>query len=174
MTWRCQVRHARASDVTALAALRNHYVAHGVATFDEVPFTDDDIARWVAASPNAGPHHLFVACDGAQVLGYCSSQAYRAHPAFRDTAETSIYVSPHATRRGVGDALYRHLFEVLDAQALHRVLVGIALPNEASEALHARFGFTRVGVFDEYAVKAGRRISSVWMERRHRPAPQLP
>jgi phosphinothricin acetyltransferase len=44
--------------------------------------------------------------------------------------------------------------------------VGIALPNEASIRLHARFGFRAVGVFDEYAHKSGRAISSQWMQRR--------
>jgi phosphinothricin acetyltransferase len=44
-------------------------------------------------------------------------------------------------------------------------VVGIALPNDASVRLHARFGFRTVGVFDGYAHKNGRAISSQWMQR---------
>jgi hypothetical protein len=40
-----------------------------------------------------------------------------------------------------------------------------ALPNDASVALHRKFGFTEVGTFREYAVKNGHYISSVWMQR---------
>jgi phosphinothricin acetyltransferase len=44
-------------------------------------------------------------------------------------------------------------------------LAGIALPNDASVALHRKFGFTDVGVFREYAVKHGQYLSSLWLQR---------
>jgi len=43
---------------------------------------------------------------------------------------------------------------------------GIALPNDASIALHRKLGFTDVGVFEEYARKNGRYVSSLWMQLR--------
>jgi phosphinothricin acetyltransferase len=49
---------------------------------------------------------------------------------------------------------------------LHLAVAGIALPNDASVALHRKFGFTDVGVFDEYAIKHGSYINSLWMQRR--------
>ena len=106
-----------------------------------------------------------MARDGASLLGYCSSQAYRAHPAFARTIETSIYVAPDAAGRGVGSALYERLFAALAGEGLHRAVVGIALPNDASIRLHERFGFRTVGVFGEYAYKNGRAVSSQWMQR---------
>jgi phosphinothricin acetyltransferase len=42
----------------------------------------------------------------------------------------------------------------------------VALPNEASVALHHKFGFNEVGVFNDYAIKNGQYISSVWLEKR--------
>jgi phosphinothricin acetyltransferase len=39
------------------------------------------------------------------------------------------------------------------------------MPNDASVALHRKFGFTEVGTFREYAIKNGRYLSSLWMER---------
>ncbi|MEL6117978.1 GNAT family N-acetyltransferase, partial [Photobacterium sp. SP02] len=42
----------------------------------------------------------------------------------------------------------------------------IALPNDASVALHQKFGFREVGVFHDYARKQGEYISSLWMEKR--------
>jgi phosphinothricin acetyltransferase len=48
---------------------------------------------------------------------------------------------------------------------VHVTLAGIAVPNDASIALHRKLGFTEVGTFHEYAVKDGQYISSVWMER---------
>lgn len=156
---------ARAADAPDLLALRNHYVAHSFATFDEAPLTPAAVQSWMTGFADTGPHRLLVARDGARLLGYCSSQPYRAHPAFARTVETSIYVAPDAAGLGVGSALYERLFAALAGQGLHRAVVGIALPNDASVRLHARLGFRAVGVFDEYAHKHGRPISSQWMQR---------
>jgi phosphinothricin acetyltransferase len=165
MSHAADIDAARAGDADALLALRNHYIAHSFATFDEAPLPLGAVQDWIAAAATTGPHRLLVARDGGRVLGFCSSQPYRAHPAFARTVETSVYVAPDAAGAGVGSALYERLFAELEGQALHRAVVGIALPNEASVRLHARFGFRPVGVFDEYAHKNGRAISSQWMQR---------
>lgn len=152
-------------DADALRVLRNHYIVHSVATFDEAPLRLDEVRDWMAGFAATGPHRLWVAREGARLMGFCSSQLYRVHPAFARTIETSVYVAPNAARTGVGSALYARLFADLAGEKLHRAVVGIALPNEASVRLHARFGFREVGVFDEYAYKSGRPVSSQWMQR---------
>jgi phosphinothricin acetyltransferase len=159
------VEAARPGDAAALQALRNHYIAHSHAVFDETPLGLEAVADWMARFSATGPHRLLVAHDGERLLGWCSSQPYRAGPAFARTIELSVYVAPDAGRRGVGSALYGALLPALAGHGLHRAVVGIALPNEASVRLHARFGFRTVGVFDEYAHKNGRAISSQWMQR---------
>ena len=159
------IRAAEVTDLEALQQLRNHYVVHSFATFDEEPLGREAIQSWFASLPTAGPHRLLVAYENERLLGYCSSQAYRTHPAFQRTVETSISVAPEVVRGGIGSALYTHLFEVLANQGLHRAVVGIALPNEASMRPHSKFGFKAVGVFSKYAQKNGRFISSQWMER---------
>jgi phosphinothricin acetyltransferase len=156
---------AGAGDADALLALRNHYIAHSIATFDEAPLAPAAVRDWMAGFADRGPYRLLVARDGDRLLGWCSSQPYRAHPAFSRTIETSVYVAPDAARSGVGSALYARLFDDLGGLGLHRAVVGIALPNDASVRLHTRFGFRTVGVFDEYAHKNGRAISSQWMQR---------
>ena len=159
------IDNARGADADALLALRNHYIAHSFATFDEAPLHPAAVSDWIAGFAATGPHRLLVAREGARLLGYCSSQPYRAHPAFARTIETSVYVAPDGGRAGIGSALYGRLFADLAGEGLHRAVVGIALPNEASIRLHVRFGFREVGVFDEYAHKNGRPISSRWMQR---------
>lgn len=159
------VKAAELSDLEALRQLRNHYVVHSFATFDEELLSHEAIQSWFTSFSTAGPHRLLVAFEGERLLGFCSSQAYRAHPAFRHTVETSVYVAPSTVGGGIGSAPYAHLFEALANQGLHRAVVGIALPNEASVRLHSKFGYKTVGVFSEYAQKNGCFVSSQWMER---------
>jgi phosphinothricin acetyltransferase len=61
--------------------------------------------------------------------------------------------------------MYRVLIDALKDEDIRRVLAGITLPNDASIALHRRFGFTDVGVFTECGRKFGKYWDVVWMER---------
>ena len=159
------IRPAETTDLDALRELRNYYIANSYATFDEEPLARETVESWFASFSSEGPYRLLVAHENDQLSGYCSSQVYRPHPAFKRTIETSISVAAGAGRGGIGSALYARLFEALRGQDLHRAVVGIALPNEASVRLHLKFGFKAVGVFSEYAQKNGHLISSQWMER---------
>jgi phosphinothricin acetyltransferase len=165
-----QIRPATAEDCEALLHLRNHYVTSSFAVFDEEPLDAETVARWIESFSLSGPYRLLVATDGGRIQGFASSQRYRDHPAFRQTVETSIYTAPGESGRGLGTALYASLFSSLAAENLHCAVVGIALPNEASVKLHKKLGFTEVGVFTEYAVKRGRYISSVWLQRQLAPS----
>jgi phosphinothricin acetyltransferase len=103
-------------------------------------------------------------------MGYAGSQRYRRHEAFSETVEVTIALQAGCRGQGVGTALYRELFSCLAGEKIHVALAGIALPNDASVALHRKFGFTDVGTFCEYAVKDGQYISSLWMQRLAAPA----
>src|SRR5258708_27031473 len=68
--------------------------------------------------------------------------------------------------------LYGELLKRLETQDVHLAVAGVALPNDASIALHRKLGFEEIGIFKEYATKHGQLISSVWFQRRVRPAPR--
>ena len=131
----------------------------------EGPVTVAQRRDWFERFSPTGPHRLLVARRGDQVVGYAASQPFRDHEGFRETVEVSIALDVSSRGQGVGTALYRALFECLASEPVHAALAGIVLPNDASIALHRKFGFTEVGTFHEYAVKNGRYLSSVWMER---------
>ena len=159
------LRNACVDDVASLCALRNHYIAHSNSTFDELPLDERAVRAWLDGFSSAGPHRLIVVEVGQQLAGFCSSRPYRQHTAFRHTVETSIYLTSSSVGVGIGTALYRELFNLLESEELHRAVAGIAKPNDASIALHRKFGFREVGTFSEYAVKNGGYISSTWMEK---------
>jgi phosphinothricin acetyltransferase len=159
-----EIRSGTAEDLTAIARIYRHYVLHSLATFDEAPPSPEYWGAWFDKFSLTGPHRLVVADDG-RVQGYASSLPYRAHPAFAETVEFSVYVSSDRTGNGLGRLLYGRLIDELEGLAVHRVVAGIALPNDASVRLHRSFGFDEIGVFEQYAKKWGRYVSSVWMQR---------
>jgi phosphinothricin acetyltransferase len=160
------IHPAGRGDLPRLVEIYNHYVEQSVSTFDTRLTSVDDRLGWFEAFSETGPFRLLVASDGDRVLGCASSSPYRSHSAFAKTVEVGIYLDPVFRGQGIGSALYAVLFDALLKEDIHVALAGIALPNDASVALHRKFGFTEVGVFHEYAVKNGEYVDSMWMERR--------
>ena len=160
-----KIRTAFQRDVQAVTDIFNYYVAHTNARFEETPFTLENRLNWFEQFSPITKHRLLVAEHQGNIVGFACSQPYRLSEAFADTVEVTIYLLPDAKGQGTGSALYHALMEALKLQGVHRALSGIALPNEASIALHKKFGFREVGVFDSYAKKNGSYISSVWLEK---------
>jgi phosphinothricin acetyltransferase len=160
------VRPGEARDLTDLVRIYNWYVVHSSATFDTEPVTVDDRREWFARFGTAGPHRLLVALGRhGTVVGYAGSMRYRDHPAFDGTVELTVYVDAAERTRGIGSSLYATLLDELAHEPIHRLVVGIALPNDGPTALHQPFGVEAIGVFDEYARKGDRWVSSLWMQR---------
>jgi phosphinothricin acetyltransferase len=152
-------------DLPGIVAILNETIANSHATFETRPLRVADLGDWFARFGSTGPYRLLVARRGRRVLGYAFSRPYRDQAAFARTVETGIALDATCRGKGLGTRLYRALFDALFDAPVHAVVAGIALPNDASVALHLRCGFTEVGVFREYAVKNGRYISSLWMQR---------
>ncbi len=152
-------------DLPAIVAILNYTIVNSDATLTSEPVTVAERREWFGQFSLAGPYRLLVARRGGLVVGYAASQPYRDHEGFRETVEVSIALDASCRGQGVGTALYRALFGCLAGEPVHVALAGIVLPNDASVALHRKFGFTEVGTFHEYGMKNGRYLSSVWMER---------
>jgi phosphinothricin acetyltransferase len=159
------------SDLEGLTDLYNHYVRETAVTFDTEPFSPGQRRPWLLSHRKDGPHRLLVARErgghargaaetpeGARgrLLGYAHSSPFKPRAAYATSVECTVYVAPDAGGRGVGTLLYRHLFEALAGEDVHRAYAGITVPNEASVRLHRRFGFEWCGVYREAGRKFGR------------------
>lgn len=138
---------------------------HSHATFDTEPVTVEARREWFGHYATSGPHRLLVAETGGAVRGWATSSTFRTKPAYARSVETTVYVDPTATGRGLGSALYAELLGLLGGEGVHRAYAGIALPNDASVRLHERFAFREVGTFGEVGRKFGRWWDVRWYER---------
>lgn len=160
-----QVSPGVEADLEPLTAIYNHYVRETPITFDTAPFAPEERRAWLRSHPEDGPHRLLVARGGPRILGYATSSAFRPKAAYDTSVECSVYLAPDAGRRGLGTLLYKALFAALEGEDVHRAYAGIALPNEASERLHRRFGFEHVGTYREVGRKFGRYWDVAWYEK---------
>ncbi|GHH80208.1 phosphinothricin N-acetyltransferase [Streptomyces sulfonofaciens] len=162
-----QVRPGTEADLGALTDIYNHYVRDTAITFDISVLTPDERRPWLLSHPQDGPHRLLVAQDrvSGTILGYATSGPFRAKPAYATSVEVSVYLAPDAVGRGTGTLLYKHLFEALAEEDVHRAYAGIAQPNVPSTRLHEHFGFRHLGTYREVGRKFGRYWDVAWYEK---------
>jgi phosphinothricin acetyltransferase len=160
-----QIRPAARADLPRLTEIYNYYVVNTTVTFDVEPYTVERREAWFAQFGVAGRYRLLVAESDAGVIGYAGTTRFRPKAAYETTVETTIYCAPDAAGKGIGSRLYAALFESLRGEDIHRFVAGYALPNPATAAIHARFGFQVVGVFSENGRKFGKYWDVCWVER---------
>jgi phosphinothricin acetyltransferase len=164
-----QVRAAVADDMARVAAIYAHYVATSVATFEEDP---PPVAYWHERLADLTERNLpFLvaeddAADADDILGYSFASPWRPRPAYRFTAEDSVYVAPGQAGRGIGSALLKPLLDLCASAGVRQVIAVIAdTGNDVSQKLHARFGFAEAGVLNQVGYKHGRWIDTLLMQR---------
>ena len=105
--------------------------------------TPEEIARRMEQVRSACLPWL-VAEEDSQVARYACSTPWKTRTAYRFSVEITVYLVPERAGRVIGSALYSNLLAILQARGIHALIGGIALPNEASVALHERFGLRKV------------------------------
>jgi phosphinothricin acetyltransferase len=98
----------------------------------------------------------WLVAEEEKVVGFASAGPFRARPAYRWTAEASIYVAKAARRRGVARGLGEAILERLRVAGYRSAIGVVALPNPASEGLMKALGFRPVGVIHDAGFKLDR------------------
>jgi len=168
------IRLAGAGDAEAIAAIYRPYVEGSRISFEEEAPGADEMARRIEGEV-PGRHPWLVAEDEGRLLGFASSSPFRSRRAYRWVVETGIYLAPEAKRRGVGRALLAGLIELLERQGYVAAIGAIALPNEASVALHERLGFVHTGTYRQVGFKLGEWLDvGLWQRELAQRAAQQP
>jgi phosphinothricin acetyltransferase len=152
------VRSGTLADLPRIVEIYNHYVVHTPITFDVEPVSVEQRRGWFSEHSASGRYRLLVAEASGAVVGYAGTHRFRPRAAYDCTVETTVYCDPNWTRRGVGTALYRALFDAIRDEDITSYIAGVTLPNDASVELHARFGFQHVGTMR----RVGRKFGTYW------------
>jgi L-amino acid N-acyltransferase YncA len=159
------IRDATETDMGAIQNIYAFYVLNGLATFEEIPPSVDDMIARRAAVVGAGLPYLMAERD-KEVVGYAYATPYRPRPAYRNTIEDSVYVADGLGGRGIGKALLEALISRCEAGPWRQMLAVIGNSgNLGSIALHGRMGFQPIGTLKSVGFKLGQWVDTVLMQR---------
>jgi phosphinothricin acetyltransferase len=149
-------------DAGACAEIYAPYVLETAISFEEVPPTPEEMAARIELTTRAYPW-LIAEVDG-RTVGFAYGSVHRQRAVYRWAADVAVYLADDAKRRGIGRRLYETLLDLLARQGVHVACAGIALPNDASVALHESVGFVPVGVYRRIGFKHGRWHDVGWWQ----------
>jgi L-amino acid N-acyltransferase len=158
-----EVRPATADDAEAIRTIYNREVLESTVTFDLIPRSLEQQARWIAE--HSGAHPAIVAVDEGMVVGFGSLSPYKERPAYATSVEDSVYVDTAQRGKGVGKLLIAELLELGKAHGFHAVFARIVGNHEASIGLHHACGFELIGVEREVGRKFGQWLDVAIMQR---------
>jgi L-amino acid N-acyltransferase YncA len=159
------IRPSRETDLPAITVIYTHHVLHGTGTFEiEPPTLVDMTARRADVLSKNLP--WLVAVEGDQVLGYAYCNWFKPRPAYRFSAEDSIYLAPEAQGLGLGRTLLAELAAQAERAGVRKLIAVIGdSANGGSIGVHRALGFQPVGVLKSSGWKFNRWLDVVLMDK---------
>lgn len=159
------IRPSTDADLSTITAIYAHHVLTGTGTFEVDPPSLDDMRGRRADVLSKGLPWL-VAVDDGNVIGYAYCNWFKPRPAYRFSAEDSIYLSPEATGKGVGRTLLAELMAQAQQAGVRKLIAVIGdSANAGSIAVHASAGFQPVGVLKSCGWKFDKWLDVVLMDK---------
>lgn len=160
-----KIRPSLDSDIPAITAIYTHHVLHGTGTFETTPPSEQDMASRRADVLSKGLPYLVVE-DETGVLGFAYCNWFKPRPAYRFSAEDSIYLAPTAAGKGLGRLLLEELMAQAERAGVRKLIAVIGdSGNLGSVGVHKACGFSPVGVLANCGWKFGRWLDVVLMDR---------
>ena len=148
----------------AITAIYRHAVETSVATFDTEAPGEAFMAEKFGHMIELG-HPVIIAEADGKAIGYAYASTYRPRPAYRFTAEDSIYLAPEAQGRGLGSLLLGRLMDESKTFGFRQMLAVITAERANSIRLHEKHGFRMIGRYEALGYKFDRWLDIVHLQR---------
>lgn len=160
-----KIRPSSDADLQAITAIYAHHVLHGTGTFETTPPTSAEMGARRDDVLSKGLPYLTLEADGA-VQGFAYCNWFKPRPAYRFSAEDSIYLAPEAGGRGLGRLLLLELMVQSERIGVRKLIAVIGdSSNHGSIGVHRACGFNPVGVLSNCGWKFDRWLDVVLMDR---------
>jgi phosphinothricin acetyltransferase len=160
-----KIRPSTDTDIPAITAIYAHHVLHGTGTFETDPPSEQDMVARRSDVLSKNLPYLVVE-DETGVLGFAYCNWFKPRPAYRYSAEDSIYLAPSARGKGLGKLLLTELMAQAERRGVRKLIAVIGdSANQGSVGLHKVCGFNHVGLLANCGWKFDRWLDVVLMDK---------
>ena len=142
--------NATEADLPAIVGIYNATVPSRMVTADPDPVPVESRCEWFRGH-DPDRHPLWVVEADEEVVGWFSFEPFRERPAYRPTAEVSVYVAEGHRRKGIGRRLLAEAVRRAPGFGFKTLTAGAFGHNGPSIALFESFGFERWALYPRVA-----------------------
>lgn len=159
------MRHATEADLPGIVDIYNSTVSTRLSTADTEPVTVASKRDWFRRhTPKQRP--LMVHDVEGQVAAWVSFEPFYGRPAYRHTAEISIYIDPEHRRKGLGRRILGSALDMAPGLGIRSLVAFIFSHNTPSLQLFKSLGFRAWGSLPDVAEMDGKEYSLTILGKR--------
>jgi phosphinothricin acetyltransferase len=158
------IRKANRSDVPAMREIFNEVLRNSNSIYREEEVSLEERYTWFDEKTDHG-FPIFGAYEGEKLIGYAGYGTWRAAQGYRKSVELTIYVESSYRAKGIGSKLMQRIIEQAKSDGFHVMIGAIDAENRGSIEFHKRFGFTETARMPEVALKNGKWLDLVFMQK---------
>ncbi|HUQ65127.1 MAG TPA: GNAT family N-acetyltransferase [Flavitalea sp.] len=147
-------RHATADDLPVIVKIYNSIIPGRMVTADTEPVSVENRLAWFNAHDEAS-RPLWIVMEENDIIGWVSFQSFYGRPAYKATAELSIYLEENSRGKGYGVKILQYAMDSCEQLHIKTLLGFIFAHNIPSLKLFRKTGFTDWGHFPGVAVLDG-------------------
>lgn len=159
------IQCTKAKHAHAILAILNEAILTSTALYDYEPRSLQSMDSWFAAKEHGNYPVIGIEDSSGTLLAFGSLGTFRAWPAYKYTAEHSIYVHKEHRGKGLGKHLLQALIDAAQQRDIHALIGGIDATNIGSIALHTRLGFKHTGTLVQVGFKFGKWLDLAFYQR---------
>lgn len=149
------IRKANEKDLPDILEIYNDAIENTTAIYDYKPHTLGERQTWLQNKKEEGYPVLVFEQDN-KAVGFASFGPFRDWPAYKYTAEHSVYVHENYRKKGIGMLLLKEIIRIASVRGYKIIVAGIDDSNEGSIYMHKKLGFTYSGSINMAGYKFGK------------------
>lgn len=147
-------RDATLKELERIVEIYNSTIPGRMVTADTEPVTAESRLKWFHDHEPLYRPLWMVSADNEDI-GWVSFQSFYGRPAYRYTAEISIYLDEKIRGKGLGEKILKHSMNSCAGLEIKTLLGYIFAHNEPSMKLFSRMGFEEWAKFPGIAILDG-------------------
>ena len=145
-----RIRRANLEDLEQIVNIYNASIPSRIATGDLQQITVESRLKWFHERDDE-KYPIWVMDNDNQVVGWVSLQNFYGRPAYKSTAEISLYIAEKYRSQGIGKELLKYVIEESPKLGLKNLLGFIFAHNQPSLNLFKKYNFQQWGYLPKVA-----------------------
>ncbi len=157
------IRFVTIEDAKKIVEIYNYFVSKTTVTFDYYPLSIKEMENKINTITKSYP--FLVVEEDNQIIGYAYGSRFREKTAYDWAVETTVYLDHEKCKKGYGTHIYRQLLEDLKIQGYVVIYACVTIPNIASDIMHQKLGFEKIGIFKASGYKFEKWQDICWYQK---------